>query len=179
MLLFQPIVAKSSLIDWFIIFIENRSLAPHNKEKSINIKLKSISTSTDVKQEFSMNRLTPLEKACHDSICFKLMFITIIKLQCFGLDIRESSEQPNYPSLLYKIRKSFQNIPKILYPTLSKIRRISESADVLGWSDLMWDFCCFASFDPFYSSFPWIGSSFTKYHILIIQKTRDWNLLFA
>ena len=54
MLLFQPIVAKSALIGWFIIFIENRSLAPHNEEKCINIKLKSISTSTDVKQDFSM-----------------------------------------------------------------------------------------------------------------------------
>ena len=39
MLLFQPIVAKSALIDLYIIFIENRSLAPHNEEKCINIKL--------------------------------------------------------------------------------------------------------------------------------------------
>ena len=54
MLLFQPIVAKSALIDLFIIFIENRSLAPHNEEKCINIILKSISTSTDVKQDLSM-----------------------------------------------------------------------------------------------------------------------------
>ena len=38
MLLFQPIVAKSALIGWFIIFIENRSSAPimHNHQIKIH-----------------------------------------------------------------------------------------------------------------------------------------------
>ena len=55
MLLFQPIVAKTALIGWIIIFIENILFyAPHNEDKCINIKFKSISTITDVKQDFSM-----------------------------------------------------------------------------------------------------------------------------
>ena len=61
MLLFQPIVARFTLIGQFIFFMRNRSLDPDIVEKHTNNPIKCISTITDLKQDFDMKSVNSFE----------------------------------------------------------------------------------------------------------------------
>ena len=63
MLLFQPIVARFTLIGQFIFFMGNRSLDPDIVEKHTNNPIKCISTITDLKQDFDMKSVNSFSVA--------------------------------------------------------------------------------------------------------------------